>query len=80
MSDCTDIAFDTGRATEGEAHIDAKDLAGLAWGRVAEVANVFTQEVSKVWANGLAPLGGHADGVEHPGGSSSSQGTQVCIR
>jgi hypothetical protein len=30
---------------------------GFAWTRVAEVASVFTQELSKVWATGLIPAG-----------------------
>ncbi|KAF8959047.1 hypothetical protein BDZ97DRAFT_1421503 [Flammula alnicola] len=40
-----------------EPSTDLRDAAAFSWGRVTEVANVLTQEVSKVWATGLAPLG-----------------------
>ncbi|KAF9480127.1 hypothetical protein BDN70DRAFT_932007 [Pholiota conissans] len=33
-----------------------KDAVEFGWGKVSEVANVFTLEVSKVWASGLNPL------------------------
>ncbi|KIM49158.1 hypothetical protein M413DRAFT_21429 [Hebeloma cylindrosporum] len=42
---------------------NAKDT-GFVWNRVAEVASVFTQEFSKVWATGLLPVGTTADTEE----------------